>query len=65
MRRAGLYPDNTIGVFTDVGTLLVPRSHVHQAPLFGDHLYSVGGRLQPSLDTMDRVFVGTLSSKVQ
>ncbi|MBX7102015.1 MAG: hypothetical protein K1X89_30150 [Myxococcaceae bacterium] len=65
VRRAGLYPDDTIGVFTDVGTLPVARSHVHQAPLYGDHLYSVGGRLQPSLDTMDRVFVGTMSSKVQ
>lgn len=65
VRRAGLYPDDTIGVFTDVGALPVARSHVHQAPLYGDHLYSVGGRLQPSLDTMDRVFVGTMSSKVQ
>lgn len=63
VRRAGLYPDDSLGVFTDVvSPLPVARSHVHHVPMWNDVVYSIGGRTMPNLDTIDRVFIGRLAS---
>jgi hypothetical protein len=60
VRRARFYPNNTLQPFEDVSMPLpTPRAHVHQAPIFNGRIYSVGGRLYPSYNTMDRVFIGT------
>jgi hypothetical protein len=61
--RAGrLYENGTVAPFVDLARLPVARSHVHQAPQFNGRVYSVGGRLQPSLTSMGRVFIGGLTN---
>jgi hypothetical protein len=62
VRHAQLYENGTLAAFEDASPLPVARSHVHQAPLFKDHVYSVGGRLMPDLTSMGRVFVGVISA---
>lgn len=57
VRQARFLSDNSVSGFADLTPLPVARSHVHQAPIFNGRIYSVGGRLQPSLDTMSRAFV--------
>ncbi|MBX7096156.1 MAG: hypothetical protein K1X89_00450 [Myxococcaceae bacterium] len=62
VQRAGVWPDSTLGVFSEAGRLPVARAHVHDVPVFRDTLYSVGGRVTPSLDSSDRVFIGRMTS---
>lgn len=63
VRRARFLQNNTLGAFEDVATPLpVIRAHVHQSPIFEGRIYSVGGRLQPSFNSMDRVFVGAFKN---
>ena len=59
VRQARFLADNTVSGFADVTPLPAARSHVHQAPIYQGKVYSVGGRLFPSGNTMDRVFIGT------
>ena len=59
VRQARFLEGNTVSGFADVTPLPVARSHVHQAPIYQGRIYSVGGRLFPSGNSMDRVFVGT------
>jgi hypothetical protein len=58
VRQARFLADNTISGFAEVTPLPAARSHVHQAPIYQGKVYSVGGRLFPSGNSMDRVFVG-------
>jgi hypothetical protein len=58
VRRARFYENNTLQDFADVDPLPTPRSHVHFAPIVDGRIYSVGGRLMPSLTSMNRVFIG-------
>ncbi len=58
VRRARFYENNTLQPFVDVTPLPVARSHVHFAPIHEGRIYSVGGRLMPSANSMDRVFIG-------
>lgn len=62
IQRAGVWPDSTLGVFSEAGHLPVARAHVHDVPVYRDTLYSVGGRVAPSLDSSDRVFIGRMKS---
>lgn len=63
VRRAQLDGEGNLGTFEDVALPLpVARSHVHQAPIVNGRIYSVGGRLEAGLRTMNRVFVGSLRS---
>ena len=59
VRQARFLSDNTISGFADVTPLPAARSHVHQTPIYQGKVYSVGGRLMPSGNSMNRVFVGT------
>lgn len=59
VRLARFLADNTLSGFADVTPLPAARSHVHQAPIYRGKVYSVGGRLMPSGNSMNRVFVGT------
>jgi hypothetical protein len=61
VRRAPIGADGRVGAWQDVNGLPIPRSHVHQTPVYGNRIYSVGGRIASGsgLDATDRVFVGT------
>jgi len=51
--------DGALGDFVDVEkSLPVARSHVHQTPIFDGYLYTVGGRVMPSGNSIARAFVG-------
>jgi hypothetical protein len=42
--RARLLPDGSVGAFSPLTTKLSKRrGHVHQLPVFGNHIYSIGG----------------------
>jgi len=59
VRRAKFDGEGALTPFIDVDTLPTERAHVHQAPLFGDRVYSVGGRRQVGAgQSIARVFVG-------
>lgn len=61
VRRAPFLTDGQLGPFDTVkDPLPIPRSHVHQTPTHNGRIYSVGGRLSDVLDSMDRVFIGTM-----
>lgn len=60
VRRARFYPNQTLSPFIDVDTLPAERAHVHQAPSFGKHVYSVGGRQETGLMSFSKTFVGTI-----
>lgn len=64
IRRAPLTEDGHVGPFEDVGHLPMARAHVHQTPVSGDYVYSVGGRIMDGSGfvTSDRVFVGTIAT---
>lgn len=62
VRVAQLYENGTLAPFADLAPLPVARAHVHQAPQYRGRVYSVGGRVEPQLISMGRVFVGVLSS---
>lgn len=62
VRRAPIMADGHIGAFVDLnGHLPVARSHVHQTPVYGNYVYSVGGRVREgsTLHAQNRIFVGT------
>ncbi len=57
--RFARWQDGVLGPFVDVvKPLPVSRSHVHQAPAFDGYLYSVGGRVMPTGNSIARIFVG-------
>jgi hypothetical protein len=63
VRRAQLDGERNVGPFEDIALPLpVARSHVHQAPIVKGRIYSVGGRLEAGLRSMNRVFIGSLRS---
>jgi len=62
MRFARWDADGELGSFIDVvNPLPVARSHVHQTPIQDGYLYSVGGRVMPSGNSIARAFVGYLA----
>jgi|GEM_PF-1060472 len=51
-----------LGEFVDVAKPLpMARSHVHQTPIFDGYLYTVGGRVMPSGNSIARTHVGYLA----
>lgn len=62
VRRAPIMADGSIGTFVELnGHLPVARAHVHQTPVHGNFIYSVGGRIPEgsSVRAQNRIFVGT------
>jgi hypothetical protein len=58
---ATLAEDGTLGAMETLSTrLAAPRAHVHQTPMFGRFIYSVGGRLDTDTST-DAIEIGTFS----
>ncbi len=62
VRRAPIASDGSVGTFELVSHLPVARSHVHQTPLAGNRIYSVGGRTTrgTGLASSNRIFVGEI-----
>lgn len=62
VRRAPFLLDGHVGAFEDVANPLpLGRSHTHQTPTFGNHIYSVGGRHDVAAPTsINNVFVGSI-----
>lgn len=58
VRRAEIRADGTLGPWTQAGDLPIGRAHVHQLPLVGDRLFSLGG--STSGGSTDIVVTGTL-----
>jgi hypothetical protein len=44
--RAEVLEDGSIGTFEELEPLPLARAHSHQAPIFGDTLYSIGGSIE-------------------
>ena len=63
VRRARFYPNLTLSPFLDVDTIPAARAHVHQAPIFENHIYSVGGRQEAGFTTFSKVFIGTIGDR--
>jgi hypothetical protein len=53
VRRAPIEADGHIGTFEDITPLPLARGHVHQTPIHGNYIYSVGGRIHDASGTMD------------
>jgi len=60
VRRAPIGADGHVGAFEDVAAPLPrPRSHVHHAPYFNGHIYSIGGRREQGLISLGEWTIGT------
>jgi hypothetical protein len=63
VRRARFTESMTLLPFEDVDTLPAARAHVHQTPIFEDHVYSVGGRQEDNFSSISKVFVGVIGDR--
>lgn len=60
--RAPIGADHTLGAFEEAPAKLgVKRGHVHQFPMFENHVYSISGATSFNLDSTDRIDVGTFN----
>lgn len=57
--RAPLDPDHVVGGWRLVAALPTARAHVHQLPIFGDHVYSVAGAVDQALRSTDEIAIGS------
>ena len=48
-----------LGAWEEVASLPVARGHVHDLPIFKNHLYSIGGAVDFSLGSTGAIQVGT------
>lgn len=58
VRRAAFQPDGSLGSWEDAAKLPTARGHVHQTPLVGGHVFSIGGAKDDG-SAMGDVLVGT------
>ena len=52
-------PIISLGAWEEVAPLGIARGHVHQFPVFGNHVYSVGGAITEDLKSTDEIDIGT------
>jgi len=57
--RAPLDAERMLGVWEEVAPMPVSRAHVHQMPVFGNHVYATGGAKDFDLRAYGEVHVGT------
>jgi hypothetical protein len=57
--RAAIEADHTLGAWELAAPLPIARSHVHQLPMYENHVYSVSGSIDLNLDATDEIDVGT------
>ena len=59
MWRAPIGGDQVLGAWEETASLLVARGHVHQMPIFDNHVYSFAGALDFNLNSTDEIDIGT------
>lgn len=59
--RAPLLPDHGLGPWEASAPLPMAKGHAHHAPVFGTHVYSVGGAVDFALKSTDAIHVGTFT----
>ncbi len=57
--RAPVNADHTLGAWEQTVSLPIARAHVHQLPIFGNHVYSFSGAIDFNLDSTDQIDIGT------
>jgi N-acetylneuraminic acid mutarotase len=57
--RSAVGADGTIGAWAKAPALPIARGHVHQVPMFENHVYSVGGAIDFDLDSTSQLDIGT------
>lgn len=58
--RSAIGADHTLGAWEEAtATLGVKRGHVHQFPVFENHVYSIAGAIDFDLNSTDQIDVGT------
>lgn len=57
--RAEILPDQTLGPWEAAAPLPLARGHVHQTPVYGDHVYSVGGAIDFELTSTKEIVIGS------
>lgn len=57
--RSPIGADHSLGAWEDVSSLGIARGHVHQFPVFGNHVYSIGGAITLDLTSTDEIDIGT------
>ncbi len=57
--RAPIEADHTLGAWEIAAPLHIARSHVHQLPMYVNHVYSVSGSIDLNLVATDEIDVGS------
>jgi hypothetical protein len=57
--RAPILADHTLGPWEETAKLLIARGHVHQFPMFENHVYSIAGAIDFNLNSTDEIDIGT------
>jgi hypothetical protein len=58
--RTPIDATGTLGAWKPVASLLIARGHVHQLPMFENHVYSLAGAIDFNLDSTSELDIGTL-----
>jgi hypothetical protein len=59
MWRSPIGADHSLGTWEEVAPLGIARGHVHQFPILGNHVYSIGGAITLDLKSTDEIDIGT------
>ncbi|MEO8801360.1 MAG: hypothetical protein ABI551_25950 [Polyangiaceae bacterium] len=57
--RAAVGADHMLGAWEETASLATARGHVHQFPVFGNHVYSIAGAITLDLKSTTTIEVGT------
>ncbi|MBK7862670.1 MAG: hypothetical protein IPJ65_29490 [Archangiaceae bacterium] len=60
--RSAIGADHSLGAWEMVASLPVARGHVHNLPVFKNHLYSIGGAIDFSLHSTPAIQIGTFQN---
>ncbi len=57
--RSPIQADRSLGPWEEAAPLPIARGHVHQLPVYRNHVYSIGGAIDFNLTSTDEIDVGT------
>jgi hypothetical protein len=57
--RAPIAVDHTLGPWEPAASLPIARGHVHQLPVKGDHVYSIAGAIDSTLDSTAEIDIAS------
>jgi hypothetical protein len=60
--RSAIGADHALGAWEEVASLPVARGHVHNLPIFKNHIYSIAGALDFSLNSTGAIQIGTFQT---